>query len=31
VFWIKKNKLYSRVEESAGGTEKVAIYSVIWK
>jgi hypothetical protein len=31
VMWIYKNKLYTRVEESAGGMEKVKIYSLIWE
>jgi hypothetical protein len=31
VMWIYKDKLYTRVEESAGGMEKVKIYSMIWE
>jgi len=31
VMWIYKDKLYTRVEESAGGMEKVKIYSLIWE
>ena len=31
VMWIYKDKLYTRVEESAGGMEKVRIYSLIWE
>jgi hypothetical protein len=31
VMWIYRDKLYTRVEESAGGMEKVKIYSLIWE
>jgi len=31
VMWVYKDKLYTRVEESAGGMEKVKIYSLIWE
>ena len=30
-FCILNDRLYTRVEESAGGTEKVSIYRMIWK
>ena len=30
IVWVLNGKLFSRVEESAGGSEKVNIYSLIW-